>query len=99
MVRIPSATLTTPGVGGYLLIIGNGRQGMALAAVKCGLWCGIGNPHPLHERIGTVRLHEYHAEALQKPWLIPALIARNARTSPDQDSDGARDRGWGHGMP
>lgn len=64
------------GIGGYLFIIGDRRQGMTLAAVSLvALVLVLKIVIPYMSGLGHYGYTNTYAEALQKPWLIPALIA------------------------
>lgn len=64
------------GIGGYLFIMGNRRQGAALAAVSlAALVLVLKILIPYMSGLGHYGYTNTYAEVLQKPWLIPAVIA------------------------
>jgi uncharacterized membrane protein len=64
------------GIGGYLFIMGDRRQGTALAAVSlAALVLVLKILIPYMSGLGHYGYTNTYDEALHKPWLIPALIA------------------------
>ena len=64
------------GIGGYLFLMGDRRQGLALAGVSlAALVLVLKILIPYMSGLGHYGYTNTYAEVLQKPWLIPALIA------------------------
>lgn len=64
------------GIGGYLFLMGDRRQGTALAAVSlAALVLVLKILIPYMSGLGHYGYTNTYGEVLQKPWLIPAIIA------------------------